>query len=269
MRRIDLHTHSHYSDGTVAPAEVARRAAKRRVELLALTDHDSVDGVAEARAEAERQGLAFVAGIEINTIDDNVHILGLGVDPASPALAASLEEFRRRRVSRIRRIVERIAALGVAITFEEVEGGSKRTLGRPHVADALVRKGYVQTRQEAFQRYLVRGQQGYVEPMGPTAAEAIKTIREAGGFAALAHPGFIQADQLKLSEWTAMGLEGLEAYYLSHTVGLTQSLLGRASEHGLIATGGSDFHGPGTGREKIGGVDVPDEAYERLVEKLA
>ena len=269
MRRIDLHTHSHYSDGTTSPAEVVKGAFKRRVELLVLSDHDTVDGWAEAKAEADRQGLAFAAGIEINTREsDAVHVLGYGIDPKSPALKARLEEFRGRRRLRIGRIIERLKEAGLDISLEDVSGVSKQTLGRPHVADALRRKKIVQTRQEAFQKYLIRGKPGYVDPMGPSIEESIQTIREAGGFASLAHPGLLKNGNLKLEEWKALGLEGLEIYYPTHSMSYIQELLERARSFGLMPTGGSDYHGPGSGREEIGGIEVPDEVYDRLVERL-
>lgn len=265
--RADLHTHSKYSDGTLAPAELVRRARAAGVASLVLTDHDTVSGCAEARAEAARLGLRFGCGIEINTREgDMVHILGYGIDPERPALAARLAEFRRRRAERVAGIVARLNAEGVALALEEVRGEAGETLGRPHIADALRRKRLVRTRAEAFARWLTPGRPGYVEPMGPSAAEAIAAIREAGGWACLAHPLTVAAPDWE--RLVALGLEGLEVHYLNHTGPQVARLGELARRHGLLATGGSDFHGPGSGREDIGGVEIPEADFDRVAERL-
>lgn len=264
-RRVDLHTHSVHSDGTSAPEETVRRAHARGVEVLALTDHDTVGGCAAAAREARRLGLPFVHGIEINTGEgDMVHVLGYGLDPACPALARRLSEFRGRRVERLKRIVERISAAGVELRWEEIEGAE--TLGRPHIADALRRKGVVRSRREAFQRFLSRGGAAYVESMGPSVREAVEVIRAAGGWASLAHPGAFKDGDLK--GWVDQGLEGIEAFYPAHTAAQRGRFLELAARYGLVPTGGSDYHGPGTGREEIGGIRVPEDLFERLRARL-
>jgi predicted metal-dependent phosphoesterase TrpH len=264
----DLHTHSTYSDGTTVPREVVRRAKGRGVEVLVLSDHDSVSGVAEAAEAAKELGMRFGAGIEINTCeDDMVHILGYGIDIGSPRFKDRLEEFRSRRVSRIGLIVERLQALGVDLTLEEVQGGSLESLGRPHVADALRRKKIVKNRGEAFQRYLKKGAEAYVAPMGPTALEAIETIESAGGFASLAHPLTVAKDA-PMGDWVDAGLKALEVHYVSHTGPQREKLAELAQRYSLEMTGGSDYHGPGTGREDIGGVAFPDEVFARFEGRL-
>lgn len=268
MKRIELHSHSRYSDGTLAPAEVARLARGRRVEAFVLTDHDTVSGFPEAAAEAAKLGLRAACGIEINTREeDQVHILGYGFDWRSPALAARLSEFRDRRRRRVAMIVERLREAGIDISLADVQGASHETLGRPHVADALRKKRLVGTRKEAFQRWLVRGKPGYVEPMGPTVEEAILAIKEAGGWASLAHPGMLKDDR-DIGPWVEMGLSGIEAYYAGHTGPTVARFLETAARYGLLATGGSDYHGPGTGRDQIGMIEVPDELFARLEPRL-
>lgn len=268
MRLADLHCHSRRSDGTLEPAEVVRRAKKAGVELLVLTDHDTVSGVPEAREEAARQGIAFAAGIEINTGEaDGIHVLGYGFDPESPALAERLELFRARRQSRVGLIVERLNALGVELTMEEVRGESKETLGRPHIADALRRKKLVKDRGDAFKRYLSHDAEAYVPPMGPTVAEAVAAIKSAGGWSSLAHPGTVKKD-IDLTPWVEQGLDGIEACYRAHTGPQAQRFLESAKRFGLLVTGGSDFHGPGTGRESLGGVELPDDYYSRIHDRL-
>lgn len=269
MKRIELHTHSRYSDGTSTPREVVERAKSARVELLFLTDHDSVSGFGEARAAAAELGVDARCGIEINTIyKDNVHLLGYGFDWEDETFRARLEEFRRRRELRMRKIVENLRALGYDLSFEDVVATSHETLGRPHVADALRRKGIVKSRQEAFNRFLIKGKPGYVDSMGPTPEEAIALIRDAGGFCSIAHPDTC-SDKDAIARWKELGLEGLEVYYGAHTPSDVIRYQELAERLGLLATGGSDYHGPGTGRERALGVEVPDEVHGRFMERLA
>lgn len=267
-RHADLHCHSRRSDGTLEPAEVVRRAHKAGVGLLVLTDHDTVSGCDEARAEAARLKLSFACGIEINTGEaDGVHVLGYGFDPESPGLAARLEAFRVRRQSRARLIVERLNALGVDLTMADVRGESTETLGRPHIADALRRKGVVKDRSEAFKRFLSPDGPAYVPPMGPTVADAVAAVKAAGGWTSLAHPGTVKRD-LDLTPWVEAGLDGIEACYRAHSGPQTARFLESAKRYGLLVTGGSDFHGPGTGREDLGGVELPDAEYARIHDRL-
>lgn len=245
------------------------RAKSAKVALAFLTDHDSVSGYPEARAAASEAGVDLRCGIEINAVhEDNVHILGYGIRWEDPAFAARLEEFRVRRLARVSRIVDNLRGIGLDIRFEEVAAEGRQALGRPHVADALRRKGIVGSRQEAFNRFLARGKPGYVESAGPTPEEAIALIREAGGFCSLAHPETL-GDESLLPGWVKLGLEGLEAYYSSHRPSQTVYYLRLAQSLGLFATGGTDFHGPGSGRDKPLGVDVPDEVFDRFGERLS
>lgn len=262
--RVDLHTHSHYSDGTLSPAELVAKAHQSGVRLLVLSDHDCVTGFPEAKAEGDRLGVRVLCGVEINTREDDCHVLGYGVRWDSKPLQARLEEFRQRRERRIRGVVEKLQAANVDIAWEEVQGEGALTrgqaVGRPHVADALRRKRIVRTRQEAFQKYLSKGKPGYVEAMGPSAEEAIVAIREAGGTPVIAHPGALfELEEFK--RWADLGLGGIEVFYPTHSGGTVQELLGIAKATGLVTTGGSDFHGPGTGREKLAGFDASDELF--------
>jgi hypothetical protein len=268
LHKVDLHTHSRFSDGTSAPADVVRRAKSAGLELLFLTDHDTVAGFPEALDAAREAGVDARCGIEINSIEGSVHVLGYGIRWQDPDLGKKLAEFRERRVTRIRMIVEKLVKKGIALTFEEVAGGTRETLGRPHVADALKRKGVVHSRQEAFDRFLTPGKPGYVDSMGPTVEEAIEVIRAAGGFCSVAHPDTIP-DKARLGEWAEKGLEGLEVYYNTHSPSDIVRYGGLAERFGLLATGGTDFHGPGTGREKALGVELPDPVHGAFMERLA
>lgn len=270
-RRIDLHTHSRFSDGTLSPAEVVRRAHARKVEVMALTDHDSVSGFEEARAEGEKLGLRILCGIEINTCEgDLLHVLGYNLDTGSEAFKSLIAEFRARRERRLAAILDKLRQHSVDISWEEISNVSQETLGRPHVADAMVKKGIVRSRKEAFDRFLMRGKPGYVEPMGPTAEEAITAIRKAGGWASLAHPGEKSVnDEPFIKRLVDIGLEGLETYYPTHNRETIGRLLLLAERYKLTPTVGSDFHGPKTGRESIGCMDVDSKLFDRLMERLS
>lgn len=270
-KRVELHCHSIFSDGTLTPAELVSRAVKNGVELLTLTDHDSVSGGPDLFAAAKEAGLAVRLGIEINCAGegaaDRVHILGYGIDPASPGFAERLAEFRERRAVRSRRIVESLRALGIAIDFADVRAGAHETLGRPHVADALRRLGVVRSRKEAFERFLVKGKPGYVESMGPSPAEAIALIRDAGGAACLAHPQTAGKEK-ELDELVGAGLQGVEVYYSGHTPAQLRAYRDFSQSRKLIAVGGSDFHGPNTGREERLGIEYDDASYAAVMETI-
>lgn len=269
LRRVDLHLHSFFSDGTLSPAEVVRRAAARKVEVMALTDHDSISGFEQAQAEGAKLSIRVLCGIEINTCEgDLLHVLGYGFRPDSDVLNTRLEQFRDRRRKRMDAILERLRAASVDISWDDIGQVSKETLGRPHVADAMVKKGVVRSRKEAFDRYLMRGKPGYVEPMGPTAKEAISAIRDAGGWASLAHPGTVD-NETWLKSLVDSGLEGLEVYYPTHSQATITRLLMLAESYKLMPTVGSDFHGPKTGRENIGCMEIESKVYERLMERLS
>lgn len=268
---IDLHTHSTASDGMLAPAQLVALATERGLSALALTDHDTVAGVAEARAAAEAAGLRFIPGVELSTFVDagEVHMLGYFVDPADPTLLDALAQFREAREGRAETIVARVTAAGAPISLERVvalaAGGS---IGRPHVARALVEAGHATSVNDAFERWLVRGRPGYVERFKLTPSAAVRLIRAAGGVPVLAHPH--SADDLKtlLPDLLAAGLVGIECYYGDYDELRKQEYLALAARHGLIATGGTDFHGiGGAHRRPLGGTWVPPECVAALEAK--
>ena len=244
------------------------RAEKAGVSLLVLSDHDSVSGLAEAQAAAQGR-LDLRCGVEINTRHgENVHILGYGIRAQDPRLLAVLAEFRERRILRLQRMLEKLKALGVELTCAEVRAGSPETVGRAHVADALRRKGVVPTRAEAFRRFLAQGRPAYVESLGPSVVEAIALIRESGGFAVLAHPGTVAYSEA-IEAWVQVGLEGIEAYYAGHSPSDIVRFQDLADRFSLLVTGGSDYHGRGSGREGPMGVEVPEEVGRCFLERLA
>ena len=255
----------------MTPAELVARAVKNQVEMLVLTDHDSVSGAADLFSCAAATGLPVRLGIEINCAGegaaDRVHILGYGFNPAAPGFAERLAEFRERRIVRSKRIIENLRALGIAIEFEHVRSGAHETLGRPHVADALRRLGVVKSRKEAFNRFLIKGKPGYVDSMGPSPAEAIALIRDAGGTACLAHPQTAGKEN-EMDELCRVGLQGVEVRYGGHTPSQLRDYGDYAASRGLFACGGSDFHGPGTGREERLGIEYDDAGYAAIMERI-
>lgn len=265
-RLVDLHTHSFYSDGTSSPAAVVKHAQRRRIEMLALADHDTMRGVEEAAAEAKAAGILFVPAVEISTsLHDHLHVLGYGVNPRDEKLNSFLRFCRESRIKRIKLVTEQLAASGIDISYEEVAATAQESVSRPHVADLLVKKGLAGTRQIAFRQYLIPGKPGYVRAMGPDVNETIAQIKSAGGHAVLAHPGIVQ-NCWDFPAWTTAGLSGIEVYYPLHTSGMCATLENLAAKYGLFMTGGSDYHGPSSGREKQPGLRVPEKVFNRLTE---
>jgi predicted metal-dependent phosphoesterase TrpH len=267
-----LHCHSIISDGTLTPTELVARAVKSGVSLLILTDHDSISGADELSTAGRAAGLATRLGIEINCAGegaaDRVHVLGYGFNPDSPGFRERLAEFRKRRDVRAQKMVDKLRAAGVAISFEHVRTAAHETVGRPHVADALRRLGVVGSRKEAFERFLIKGKPGFVESMGPSPSEAIALIRDAGGLACLAHPQ-TAGKAAELDDLHRAGLQAIEVYYSGHTPSQIRSYGDWASSKGLLAFGGSDYHGPGTGREARIGVDYDETGYGAVMTGLA
>ena len=248
----DLHAHTTASDGSATPTELVRQAAALGLSLLAVTDHDTTGGVAEAMRAAREAGVRLLPGVELSAEGPpgKCHLLGLGIDPGHAGLNAKLEQLSAARRARAARIVERFQALGVDLTLEDVDAATPdgANVGRPHLAKALLQKGAVATMQEAFDRYLADGGPAYVPKMVLPPAEAIALIHDAGGLAFLAHPGLLKLDagetpRDRLLALRDLGLDGVEAYYSQHTLPQTDRYLDLARDLGLLVTGGSDFHG--------------------------
>lgn len=264
MALINLHNHSVFSDGTLTPPELARAAVKAGVRYFSLTDHDMTGGWAEMGPALKEAGISFCYGVEISTcLHESLHILGYGIDPADKTLIERLAGFRGRRITRIKSILDMLRGLGIDIPFEELAVPEGRTVGRPHVADAMKKRKLVPNRSQAFKRFLAPGAAAYVKPNGPTVEEAIKAIKEAGGRPVLAHPGVV-SKVLDLPAWKDAGLEGIEAFYPSHTGVATRDFINLAARHGLFVTAGIDFHGPGTERDKMGGFEYSDDFFSEI-----
>ena len=266
MGRIDLHMHSNASDGSFAPEEVARMAAGNGVEVFALTDHDTLDGLPAAAACAARFGIRLIPGVELSVSEEgmDVHLLAYGFDESDPPLTAAIRRYREGRRERARKILMRLKGLGIRIGIEDVEEiASGGALGRPHVAEALLRAGHVESFNEAFQRYLGHHAPAYVPKPKVTLEEATSIVRDAGGVTILAHPGTLNRDHL-IPAWARRGLDGIEVWHSKHDVASIERYRGYAQLHGLLMTGGSDYHGERTPGVVIGSVPVPDEILPPL-----
>jgi hypothetical protein len=265
---IDLHLHTTISDGLHSPTEIVRMAQREGLRAIAISDHDAVDGIAEAIAAAQGSALEVIPGLEISTDADDleVHVLGYYIDYTSTELATELAEFREARVARAKKMLEKLAALGVQLSWARVrEIAGDGAVGRPHIALALQEAHYVGSSQEAFDRYLGRGRPAYVSRLKKTPLEAIQLIRKAGGLAVLAHPWGLDA---LVGGLARQGLVGLEAYYNGYSTEAVGHLCWLARQHHLLCTGGSDFHGLALLPEnRLGQVHVPESCLHALHER--
>ncbi|HEX6944969.1 MAG TPA: 3',5'-nucleoside bisphosphate phosphatase [Casimicrobiaceae bacterium] len=263
MLRYDLHCHSTRSDGLLEPAEVVRRAAQRGVDVLALTDHDDTAGLAEAAEAARTSGIAFVPGAELSVSweEHTIHVVALGIDPQHPALSAGLAAIRAGRDARARRIAESLERAGIGGAWDGARKyvTSERLMSRTHFARFLVEAGHVRDMKDVFSRYLARGLPGYVEHAWATLGDAVGWIKAAGGHAVLAHPGRykVGSDGLRrlLGEFRDRGGEAVEVLSASHTSAQVAQFAALARLHGLAASTGSDYHGPGESWLDLG--DLP------------
>jgi predicted metal-dependent phosphoesterase TrpH len=267
--RIDLHTHSTASDGLCSPTELAQRASEAGLTLIGLTDHDTTNGVAETQVAGATVGVTVIPGVEINTDlpggQGEAHVLGYYLDMDQPAFQATLAFLRDAREKRGERMVQQLRDQGSNIEWARVRELAKGTVGRPHVARALIEAGYATDMNDAFARYLTRGKAGYVPRFKLSPEQAIQLIRSAQGVPVLAHPaGLAGLAETLLPALVLAGLLGLECYYGQYDDETVARLLALAGQHELIATGGSDYHGPNMHPTPLGGRWVPPAAAERL-----
>lgn len=264
---IDLHTHSLCSDGALEPGALVQRAAARGVTIQAVSDHDTLAGIAEAVAVGRRAGVRIIPSTELNTESEwgDVHILGYFMDPADTALEDRLRRLRENRGRRIELMVERLTAQGHPVSLERVlEIANGGALGRPHLAQALFEAGHVPSYDAAFDTLISKDAPAYVSRVGLTPHEAVELVVAHGGVPSLAHPfTVIGLDEL-LPQLAAAGLVGIETYYGSHSPAWTTRCLRLATQYGLVPTGGSDFHGRGDHGTDLGGTFVPPETIPAL-----
>jgi predicted metal-dependent phosphoesterase TrpH len=272
MGEVDLHLHTTASDGRLTPQELVKLAAERGLRVIAITDHDTTDGVGPAQAAAARfADLRLIPGVEmsVDIAEAEVHLLGYWVDLDNREFQQLLAWSRDGRVNRAHRILEKLAELGMPLEWQRVrELAGDGAVGRPHIAQAMVEKGYVADIREAFDLYLGRGRPAYVERERLTPEQGIRSILAVGGLPVLAHPADIAGLEDLLPGWVAAGLVGIEVYYAGYTPEVVARLQELADKHGLIPTGGTDYHGFGTPDEALpGSVDVPREVVDRLIKR--
>lgn len=276
MMEIDLHVHTTASDGTLTPSQTVQLAKRRQLKAIAITDHDTVDGVKEALEEGKRLSIEVIPGVEIsaNAKTGSLHLLGYFVETERGILKEKLERLKQARSERNPRIADRLNDLGVHITYEEVvraSGGGQ--VGRPHFAQVLVNRGYVRSISEAFDRYLAQGAPAYVGKFRFEVKEAMDIVLEAGGVPVLAHPFTMNCapDELetRVTELVQDGLKGIEVFYPDHTGEQTVQYQRLADKLGLVKTGGSDFHGALIEKAELGiigkGISLPYATVKELL----
>lgn len=271
---IDLHTHTTASDGRLTAAALVDRAAAAGVTTLGVTDHDTVAACEAVAAACAAAGLRAVHGIEVTAVLDrgDVHVLGYFIDIHAHPLLSFLAEQRRRRLDRVRAIVQRLAAQGIGLNADAILApglaDTGKAAGRPWVARALVEAGHASSSDDAFERWLNRGRPAFVPRVGASPTEVIARLHEAGGLVSLAHPGLTAVDEW-IPEFVDAGLDALEAYHSRHDAATTHRYLQMAARLDVLVTGGSDFHGdPSHGPQAPGAVALPPAAFDRLLARV-
>lgn len=265
-RWVDLHSHTHFSDGLLSPEALVAHAIERRLAALSITDHDSISALVPAR-EAAGAAIEIIPGIELSCAQNGgeIHLLGYYVDPLDERLLERLASFRHERLERALALVERLNHLGFTVDAARVlELAGPGVVGRPHVAAVLVEAGHVATLDEAFRRFLSRSGEAFIARPAFDPAEAIALIHEAGGVSVLAHPGASFAED-RLRSLVDVGLRGVEVWHPQHGPSATRRLRALAGTFGLLVTGGSDFHGPSRGVD-LGELQVPASVVAHLKE---
>jgi predicted metal-dependent phosphoesterase TrpH len=271
--KIDLHLHTLASDGRLTPTELIQLVAKQGLETISITDHDSTEGLAEAyEAAKDFPNLRIIPGIEMSADipGDEVHVLGYFLEYEDPDFQAKLLEFRRGRIERAQMMVEKLDALGVHITWERVQHfAGDGTVGRPHIALAMVEAGYCKEPKDAFDEYLGRNGLAYAERPKMTPTEGVEMIKKVGGVPVLAHPTYMNDMEAGISSLKQVGLLGMEVYYAKYDDDTVRNLARLAREYDLIPCGGSDYHGLGNSGEPLPGTLGPPEETIHLLEEAA
>ena len=266
---LDLHMHSTASDGTDTPSEIITKCAKLRLCLASITDHDNIDAQKEAMDCAKKNKIPYITGVEFSVRHiGELHILGYGIDVDSPKLKTMMEDLRESRVERVHAIIRSLHEHDISISFEDVERFAKgNTLGRPHVALALMEKGYASDLQDAFSRYLNENGLCYVQRRKLNPQQAMELILGAGGVPVLAHPKFVKTDDMDalVAQLAGEGLAGIEAYYPAHNDADVEKYLAMAKKYNLIVTEGSDYHGK---MREYAAIACEKRGGERLLESV-
>ncbi len=267
----DLHMHTRFSDGTFTPEELTDIAHERGLRVLALTDHDTVDGCERMGAACQSRGIEFIPATELTTEwnDFELHLLGYFLDTSNELLLEKLKQFQEVRQNRIREMADQLNKIGVPLRSETVFDLARCDApGRPHVARALVKEGFVKTMDEAFSKYLKKNKPGWVPKARINAADGIRLIHQAGGLVVMAHPGLNKSDDL-IPPLIEAGLDGIECFHSRHSTSDIQRYEKLAQKRNLLITGGSDCHGMNRGKPLIGSIKVPYAYVEKMKERLA
>ena len=271
MKFADLHLHTHFSDGTFSPEELAGHGQRLGFAAMALTDHDSVEGCARMAAACGAAGIEFIVGTELTAEhnDIEVHLLGYFVDTQNKRLLVEIARFQAVRQNRIREMVARLNQLNVPLEAETVFTlANCKSPGRPHLARALVKAGLCKSSDEAFERFLKKNRPAWVPKAKMSALEGVELIHQAGGLAVMAHPGLNRTDEI-IPELVDAGLDGIECFHTKHSTKTAERYLEIADKYNLLVTGGSDCHGFSKGKPLIGTVKLPYEHVEKLKAKIA
>jgi 3',5'-nucleoside bisphosphate phosphatase len=271
MKFADLHLHTQFSDGTFTPEELVERASKLGFAVIALTDHDTVEGCARAAAACMAANIEFISGTELTAehADTEVHILAYFVDTQNQVLLTRIGEFQAVRQNRIREMVAALNKLGIPLQAESVFAlANCKSPGRPHVARALVKEKLIGNLDEAFERYLKKGRPAWVPKTKMSALEAVELIHQAGGLAVMAHPGLNRSDDI-IPALVAARLDGIECFHTKHSTAMAERYLGIADKYHLLVTGGSDCHGFSKVKPLIGTVKLPYDHVQKLKDKVA
>ncbi|MFC1860745.1 PHP domain-containing protein [Chloroflexota bacterium] len=270
MSEIDLHIHTNASDGRFSPAEIVQQASNNGLTVIAICDHDTINGIAPALEAAEAYpGLRVIPGVEISTdvASGEVHILGYFIDYTDHELGTALERLRHSRINRAQGMLVKLKHLGINIEWQRVqEIAGNSTIGRPHIAQAMLEKGYISILRDAFTRFISRDGPAYVEREKMTPAESVQLIVRSKGLPVLAHPFTFDNPEELVMELKLSGLIGIEAYYNGFTYEETNRIIKLADKYNIIATGGSDYHGLDMSNETMmGAVEVPVKSAEQLI----
>ena len=267
----DLHLHTNFSDGTYTPEELVAQAARNHLAAIALTDHDTVEGCERAAIACKAVEIEFIPGAELTAEqnDNEIHILGYFLDTQNKKLLEEIAKFQAVRQDRIREMVARLNALKVPLKVEDVIAlANCRSPGRPHVARALVKAGFVGSLDEAFERFLKRHRPAFVPKAKISSQVAIELIHHANGLAVMAHPGLNRTVEV-IPDLVEAGLDGIECFHTKHSTAISEHYLEIADKYNLLVTGGSDCHGMSKGKPLIGTVKLPYQHVEKLKEAAA
>ena len=271
MKFADLHLHSLFSDGTYTPEEIVGNAVKHDLAVLALTDHDSVEGCARMVTACQAAGIEFIPGTELTAEygGNELHLLAYAVDPTNRKLLSEIAVFQQVRQNRVREMVARINELNIPLKADDVFAlANCRSPGRPHVARAMVKAGFCRSLDEVFERFLKKRRPAWVPKKKMSALEGIELIHQAGGIAVMAHPGLNRTDEI-IPDLVDSGLDGIECFHTKHSTSTSERYLEIADKYNLLVTGGSDCHGMSKGRPLIGTVKLPYRHVEELNKKVA